>query len=64
MLDIGWVEFILISAIALIFIRPKDLPEMMEGLGNLAYKIKSTIRIAKNCINEIICDAKIDKNKN
>jgi Sec-independent protein translocase protein TatA len=63
MFDIGWLEFLLLSGIALIFVRPDDLPEVMEGISNIVTKSKSMVRISKNYINEIVCDVQTRKNK-
>lgn len=63
MFDIGWLEFLLLSGIALIFVRPNDLPEIMEGLSNIINKSKSMVRISKNYINEIVCDVQTKNSK-
>jgi len=39
MLDFGWTELIVIMAMAVIVIGPKELPAMMRGLGNLVRRL-------------------------
>jgi sec-independent protein translocase protein TatB len=43
-MDIGWTELILIGVAALIFIGPKDLPEMFRTLGRFTAKLRSMSR--------------------
>jgi Sec-independent protein translocase protein TatA len=63
MFDISILEFTLLCGIFLIFIHPKDLPDIMEALGILGYKLKKTTKFAKHYLNETVSDAQIDKNK-
>jgi Sec-independent protein translocase protein TatA len=63
MFDIGWLEFLLLSGIALIFVRPDDLPQIIETLTKLINKTKSATKIAKNYIDEIACDAQVKNSK-
>lgn len=44
MFGIGWTEFILIAVIALLFVGPKHLPEMMQKLGRIVAELKSASR--------------------
>lgn len=46
MLDVGWSELLVISAVALVAIGPKDMPKVMHALGRLAGK-------ARGFMNEI-----------
>jgi sec-independent protein translocase protein TatB len=43
-MDIGWTELVLIGVAALIFIGPKDLPEMFRTLGRFTAKLRSMSR--------------------
>jgi sec-independent protein translocase protein TatB len=40
MLDFGWSELILIMALAVLVIGPKELPVMMRGLGRLVRRLQ------------------------
>ena len=40
MLDFGWSELILIMALAVLVIGPKELPAMMLGLGRLVRRLQ------------------------
>ncbi|MCJ8140179.1 Sec-independent protein translocase protein TatB [Falsirhodobacter halotolerans] len=44
MFDIGWSELVLIGAIALIVVGPKDLPDMFRQIGRFTSKAKSMAR--------------------
>ncbi|WP_128253678.1 Sec-independent protein translocase protein TatB [Falsirhodobacter deserti] len=44
MFDLGWSEIILIGAIALIVVGPKDLPEMFRQIGRFTSKARSMAR--------------------
>ena len=41
MLDIGWTELIVIGAVALIVVGPKDLPMMFRTIGRFTGKIRA-----------------------
>ena len=34
MFDVGWSEMLIVGALALIVVGPKDLPRMMRSVGN------------------------------
>ncbi len=40
MFDIGWMELLVVSVVALVVIGPKDLPRVMRTLGLWAGKIR------------------------
>ena len=40
MLDIGWPELVVIGAVALVVIGPKDLPKVMRVMGQWAGKAR------------------------
>jgi sec-independent protein translocase protein TatB len=41
MLDVGWMELLIIGVVALIVIGPKDLPEMFRTLGRFTAKLRA-----------------------
>ncbi|HVL74321.1 MAG TPA: Sec-independent protein translocase protein TatB, partial [Beijerinckiaceae bacterium] len=40
MLDLSWGEVLIIGAVALIVIGPKDLPKALRTVGNMASKVR------------------------
>ena len=40
MLDMSWGEMMVIGAVALIVIGPKDLPKALRTLGNMTAKVR------------------------
>lgn len=44
MLDVGWMELLIIGVVALIVIGPKDLPDMFRTLGRFTAKLRSMAR--------------------
>ena len=40
MFDIAWSELLLIAVIALIFIGPKELPQVLHTLGRMVAKLR------------------------
>lgn len=44
MFDIGWSELLVIGAIALIVVGPKDLPKMLRTFGNVVGKARGMAR--------------------
>ena len=67
MFDIGGFELLLIAVVALIFIKPEDLPKFMEKLGQGIKYIKDVFLTAQEhkakTISHIKKDLKIPVNK-
>jgi sec-independent protein translocase protein TatB len=40
MLDIGWAEMLVVVAVAVLVIGPKDIPKVMTALGRLARRLQ------------------------
>lgn len=40
MLDFGWAELLIIAAVAVFVIGPKDIPNMMYGLGRIVRRVQ------------------------
>lgn len=57
MLDIGWSELVLIGVVALIFVGPKDLPEMFRTLGRLMARARMMARDFQRAMEDAADDA-------
>ena len=67
--QIGWFEILIIVAIAIIVIGPKDFPLMLKKVGSWIGSIKRSVNSFQNQISELSDadfteEAKIDPNKN
>lgn len=40
MFDVGWAEILVIVAVAVLVIGPKDIPKVMYGIGRLARRLQ------------------------
>ena len=61
--QIGWFEILVIAAIAIIVVGPKDFPVVLRKLGTWISKIKKYFSDVQSNINEITnLDETIDKN--
>ncbi len=64
MLDIGWPELLLIGAITLIAVGPKELPKVMRTLGRFAGKARRMILSLEHHIDCIEYEAEeLEKSK-
>ena len=59
MLDVAWPELLVIGAVALVVIGPKDLPKAMNGLGRLAGKARSIAREVRSQIDQLSYETEI-----
>jgi sec-independent protein translocase protein TatB len=65
MLDIAWPEIIVIGAVALVAIGPKDLPKVMRVAGQWAGKARTAARELQRSFEQLSYEAEIaDKLKN
>jgi sec-independent protein translocase protein TatB len=63
--QIGWLELLIIVAIAILVIGPKDFPVVLKKLGKWLSTIKRYFSDVQSNINEITSlDKIIDKNSN
>jgi len=53
MLDIAWPELIVIGAVALVAVGPKDLPKVMHTLGRLAGKARNVMHDMRVTIEQV-----------
>ena len=57
---IGGVEYLVIAALIIIFVGPKDLPDVLRTLGRWWGKIRNISREFKSSINTIANETGID----
>jgi sec-independent protein translocase protein TatB len=60
MFDIGWSELLLIGAVALVVIGPKDLPRALRTLGQFTTKLKRMAADFQGQFNEAMREAELD----
>jgi sec-independent protein translocase protein TatB len=60
LLDFGWSELLLIGAVALVFIGPKDLPKALRVAGFWVRKARSLSREFQSSIDQMIREAELD----
>ena len=58
---IGGVEYLVIAALIIIFVGPKDLPTVLRTFGRWWTKIKNFSREFRSSINEIAADTALMK---
>lgn len=54
MLDIGWSEIVLIGAVAIVVIGPKELPQVMKHLARGLRAAKRTMREFQRQMDDIV----------
>jgi sec-independent protein translocase protein TatB len=59
MLDIGWPELVVIGAVALVAIGPKDLPKVMHAMGRWAGKARRFGQDLQHYIEQVGYEADI-----
>jgi sec-independent protein translocase protein TatB len=60
LLDFGWSELLLIGAVALIFIGPKDLPKALRVAGFWVRKARTLSREFQSSIDQMIRESELD----
>jgi sec-independent protein translocase protein TatB len=60
-LDIGWPELLLIGAVALVVIGPKDLPRALKVAGYWVRKARMMSREFQNSVEQMIRDAELEE---
>ena len=63
MLDIAWPELIVIGAVALVAVGPKDLPKVMRTLGRLAGKARNVMHDMRVTIEQVGIEAEMAEKK-
>lgn len=57
--DIGWVELLIIAAVAIIVVGPKDLPRLMRVLGQWVGKARSLAREFQRSFDDLVRESEL-----
>jgi len=57
MFDIGWSEILVIAAVAIVVVGPKDLPRMLRSFGKTMGQVRRTANDFKRQFNEALREA-------
>lgn len=60
MFDLSWTEMLVVAAIAIIVVGPKDLPKALRTIGRWVGKAKRMARDFQNQFNDVLREAEID----
>jgi sec-independent protein translocase protein TatB len=63
MLDMSWGEVLVIGAVALVVIGPKDLPKALRTLGNMTASVRRMASEFQSQFNEAMREAELDEIK-
>ena len=63
MFDLSWTEILLIGAVAIIFIGPKELPGALKTLGQWTAKARALAREFQNNVDDMVRESELDKIK-
>lgn len=63
MLDIGWTELLVIGALALIVVGPRDLPHLLRSVGQTVGKVKRMAREFQRSIEDAARDTDVSAYK-
>ncbi|MFY8106527.1 MAG: Sec-independent protein translocase protein TatB [Elstera sp.] len=63
MFDIAWSELLLIGAVALIFIGPKELPGMLVNIGRWVRRARSIASEFQSSLDQAVREAEVDQLK-
>lgn len=58
--DIGWIELLLIAAVAIIVVGPKELPRMMRIAGQWIGKARGLAREFQKSIDDMVRESELD----
>ncbi|TAL40000.1 MAG: twin-arginine translocase subunit TatB [Alphaproteobacteria bacterium] len=61
MFDVGWSEMLLIVAVAIVVIGPKDLPRALYAAGKFTRKIKIFTGDIQRSLDKIMHEAELDE---
>ena len=57
MLDVGWSELLVVGAVALVAVGPKDLPKVMHAIGLWAGKARRMILAFQHDMDRLVTEA-------
>ena len=60
MFDIGWTEMLVVAAVAIIVVGPKDLPGMLRNFGRMIRKIRGMAGEFQSQFDEALKEAELD----
>jgi len=63
MFGIGLFEFLIIAIVLIVFIKPKDLPVILNKLGHFVAKVKSLVKDITSTITDVAETEKSEENK-
>lgn len=61
MFDIGWSELLIVGAVALVVIGPRDLPRTLRALGQMTAKLRRMAGEFQGQFNEAMREAELDE---
>ncbi|MDO8840308.1 MAG: Sec-independent protein translocase protein TatB [Parvibaculum sp.] len=61
MFDIGWSELLVIAAVAIIFVGPKDLPRMMRTVGQYVAKVRAMAREFQSSFEDLARETELEE---
>ena len=61
MLDFGWAELLIIAAVAVFVVGPKDIPKIMLGLGRLVKRFQYIRFAVSKQFDEIVNAADVEE---
>ena len=63
MLDIGWIEILIIAIVALFVVGPKDIPKALRTVGIWVGKLRHLSREFQTTVEDAVRDTEIDEVK-
>lgn len=60
MLDIGWTEMLVIAAVAIVVIGPKDLPRALRTAGQFIGKARGLARDFQRHVDDMVRESELD----
>ena len=63
MLDVAWPELLVIGAVTLVAVGPKDLPKVMHAMGRMAGKARRVMHDLHNHIEHLSFEAEMAEKK-
>ena len=61
MIDIGWMEMLVVAVVALLVIGPKDLPRALRTVGHWVGKVKGVAREFQSSVDDMIRESDLEE---